>query len=96
MLREKPRNKRKKILRFLSEIPTERVLDGNQPKRPIGRLGKPREYPMTLAEAKKIVGNQPTWAIKNMVKALSMCPWLNTPEEEQRLLAAKIVLKGVA
>ena len=25
---------------------------------------------MTLQEAKKIIGNQPRWAIKNMVKAL--------------------------
>ena len=51
---------------------------------------------MTFKEAKKIVGNQPKWAIKNMVKALNMCPWLNTAEEKQRLQAAKIVLKEVA
>ena len=51
---------------------------------------------MTIEEAKKIVGNQPKWAIKNMVKALSMHPWLNTEQEKQRLLAAKIVLKGAA
>ena len=51
---------------------------------------------MTFEEAKKIVGNQPKWAIKNMVKALNMCPWLNTEEEKQRLQAAKIVLKEVA
>tara|TARA_R100000315_G_scaffold15241_1_gene5156 strand:- start:127 stop:282 length:156 start_codon:yes stop_codon:yes gene_type:complete len=49
---------------------------------------------MTFEEAKKIVGNQPKWAIKNMVKALKMCPWLNTAEEKQRLQAAEIVLKG--
>jgi hypothetical protein len=48
---------------------------------------------MKLEEAKKIVGNQPTWALKNMVKALQMLPWRNTAEDEQRLLAAKIVLK---
>jgi hypothetical protein len=48
---------------------------------------------MTLEEAKKIVGNQPTWALKNMVKALQMLPWRNTTEDEQRLLAAKVVLK---
>jgi len=48
---------------------------------------------MTLDEAKKIVGNQPTWALKNMVKALNMLPWLNTEEDELRLQAAKIVLK---
>lgn len=49
---------------------------------------------MTFEQAKKIIGNQPKWAIKNMVKALSMHPWLNTPEENQRMQAAKIVLKG--
>ena len=48
---------------------------------------------MTLAEAIKIVGkNQPIWAVRNMVKALSMCTWLNTPEEERRLQAGKIIL----
>jgi hypothetical protein len=48
---------------------------------------------MSIEEAKKIVGNQPTWALKNMVKALQMLPWRNTAEDEQRLIAAKIVLK---
>ena len=47
---------------------------------------------MSREEALAIVGNQPRWAVKNMVKALSMHPWLNTEEEEQRLRAAKIVL----
>ena len=49
---------------------------------------------MTIEEAKKIVGNQPTWALKNMVKALSMLPWLNTAEDKERLDAAKIILKS--
>lgn len=50
---------------------------------------------MTYEEAKKIVGNQPTWALKNMVKALQMFGgYMNTPEENLRLQAAKIVLKG--
>ena len=48
---------------------------------------------MKLEEAKKIVGNQPTWALKNMVKALNMLPWRNTAEDLERLTAAKIVLK---
>ena len=48
---------------------------------------------MTLEEAKKIVGNQPRYAIKNMVKALKMCRALNTAEEERRLLAGEIILK---
>jgi hypothetical protein len=52
-----------------------------------------KDCPMTIDQAKKIVGNQPTWALKNMVKALQMLPWRNTAEDEQRLLAAKIVLK---
>jgi len=48
---------------------------------------------MNLIEAKKIVGNQPTWALKNMVKALKMLPWRNTVEDELRLQAAKVVLR---
>lgn len=48
---------------------------------------------MNLIEAKKIVGNQPTWALKNMVKALKMLPLLNTAEDELNLQAAKVVLK---
>ena len=48
---------------------------------------------MTLKEAKKIVGNQPRWAIRNMVKALKMFRALNTREEERRLLAGQIILK---
>ena len=48
---------------------------------------------MTIGEAWKIVGNQPKFAINNMVKALSMLPALNTPEENRRLEAGKICLK---
>jgi len=49
---------------------------------------------MNYAEAKKIVGSQPTWALKNMVIALSTCSFFNTAEDDLRLKAAKIVLKG--
>lgn len=49
---------------------------------------------MTLAEAKKVVGNQPRWALKNMVVALELLPLLNTLEDDARLEAAKIVLRG--
>ena len=49
---------------------------------------------MNYAEAKKLVGNQPTFALKNMVVALSTMQFLNTPSENLRLEAAKIVLKG--
>jgi hypothetical protein len=49
---------------------------------------------MTTEEAKKIVGNQPRFALKNMVKALKMLRALNTEEEERRLLAGEIILKN--
>jgi hypothetical protein len=49
---------------------------------------------MTLEDAKRIVGNQPTYALKNMVKALSTLTWLNTREDEERLIAAKIIIKS--
>lgn len=48
---------------------------------------------MTYKEAKKIVGNQPSWALRNMIKALNTLPMLNTEEDKLRLAAAKIVLK---
>ena len=38
---------------------------------------------MTIEEAKKIAGNQPVWALKNMIKALSMMSVLNTDEENR-------------
>ena len=53
-----------------------------------------RECVMNLKEAKKIVGNLPKGAIKKMVTALSIGSWSNTPEENERLVAAKLVLKG--
>ena len=49
---------------------------------------------MDVKEAKKIVGNQPRWALKNMVVALNLMPRLNTKEDNQRLQAAKIILRG--
>ncbi len=48
---------------------------------------------MTYQEAKNITGNQPRWALRNMIKALSMHPWLNTAEDVERLKAAKIIWK---
>lgn len=51
---------------------------------------------MTIEQAKRIVGNQPVWALRNMVKALKMLPWLNTAEDIKRLQAAKIVLRDRA
>ena len=47
---------------------------------------------MTLDEAIRIVGNQPRKLIQKMVRALSMHPWLNTPEENKRREAGQKVL----
>jgi hypothetical protein len=50
---------------------------------------------MTLEEAKKIIGNRAPWELNNMIKALEMFGgFMNTPEESQRLQAAKIVRKS--
>lgn len=49
---------------------------------------------MDLATAEGIVGNQPTWALRNMVKALGMLPWLNTADDLERLEAAKVVIRA--
>ena len=49
---------------------------------------------MTLDQAKQLVGNQPTWALRNMVKALKMLPALNTAEDNERLEAAQFILKN--
>jgi hypothetical protein len=60
----------------------------------IGRKYLAGKGKMTLEQAKAIVGNQPDWALKNMVKALKMLPMLNTAEDEKRLAAALVVLKS--
>jgi hypothetical protein len=49
---------------------------------------------MTLQEAKELIGNQDTVSLRNMIKALNMLTALNTPEDWQRLEAAKVVLKA--
>lgn len=48
---------------------------------------------MTISEAWSLIGNQPQWTIRNMVRALSMLPALNTPDDIRRLEAAKICLR---
>lgn len=45
--------------------------------------------PMTVTEALKIVSPSPF--NRHMIKALSICPMLNTEEEWKRLKAAKLV-----
>lgn len=54
------------------------------------RLREPET--LTLAEACDRIGNQPTWALKNMIRALSTLRMLNTPEEEQNLRAAQMIV----
>lgn len=48
---------------------------------------------MTRIEAKKIIGNQPTWALRNMRRALESMTSLNTPEECKRLEACYTLAK---
>jgi hypothetical protein len=48
---------------------------------------------MTTEQAWAIVGNQPKWALRNMIKALSMLPALNTPADKERLVAARIAVR---
>lgn len=37
--------------------------------------------------------HQPDWALRNMIKALDMLPWMNGQEELDRQAMAKQVLK---
>jgi len=37
----------------------------------------------------KNLNKHPTWVLENMVKALSMLIWFNTPAEDQRLELAE-------
>ena len=50
---------------------------------------------MTREEALSIVGNRPSWELKAMKKALRIHQWLNTPEENRRLFAVSVLLRGV-
>jgi hypothetical protein len=44
---------------------------------------------MKRIEAKRILGNQPTWALSNMTRALQMQTWRNTPRDWARLEALR-------
>ena len=37
---------------------------------------------------------RPTWELRAIVKALSLHPWLNTSEENERLETCKRILKA--
>jgi hypothetical protein len=49
---------------------------------------------MDRDRARQLVGNQDSVSLKNMIRALSMLPMLNTAEDEERLAAAKFILKA--
>jgi len=63
---------------------------------PFKRIEKERKRfsKMSLKEAQEIVGNRDTWELKNMRKALSSIPLLNTTEDNQMLEAVKKVLRN--
>jgi len=48
---------------------------------------------MSKTQAREILGDRATWELKNMKKALSSFPILNTEEENKRLEAVKVMLK---
>jgi hypothetical protein len=50
---------------------------------------------MTLNDAIKIVGNQPRWALDNMIRALGFHSWLNTAEDDERRKAAILVRRAM-
>lgn len=49
---------------------------------------------MDRDRARQLVGNQDSVSLKNMIRALSMLPMLNTAEDKERLAAAKFILKA--
>lgn len=48
---------------------------------------------MNKDEACRIIGNQPAYAVRNMIRALESIPFLNTDEDNRRLEAARIWIK---
>lgn len=48
---------------------------------------------MNREEALNILGDRSEWELRHMKKALSMMEILNTPEENTRLEAVKVLLR---
>ena len=48
---------------------------------------------MTLIEARRIIGNQPKWAIRGMRAALEIATWHNTESDWKRLEACYVVMR---
>jgi hypothetical protein len=52
---------------------------------------------MNLDQAKQVLGNRAEYELRHMVKALqSLGGFFNTDEDNQRLKAAKIVLRDIS
>jgi hypothetical protein len=49
---------------------------------------------MTQDQARDIIGNRARWEVQAIARALSLHQWLNTPEENQRLKAARLILRA--
>lgn len=49
---------------------------------------------MSVQEAQDHLGDRPVWELKNMKRALSSMPLLNTPEDDKRLRAVTVLLKS--
>jgi hypothetical protein len=49
---------------------------------------------MSIDTARMILGRRPEWELRAIVRALSIHRFLNTPEEEARLKAARILLRA--
>jgi hypothetical protein len=50
---------------------------------------------MTLDQAKSIIGNKCEWELKHIIRALNTFSFLNNPDDNERLQAAKVLLKYV-
>lgn len=44
---------------------------------------------MTRAQARKVLGNQPKWALRNMARALCLHTWRNDQADWDRLRALR-------
>lgn len=48
---------------------------------------------MTYTQAKQILGSRDVWELEHMQRALNMMQILNSPEENERLRAVRVMLK---
>ena len=48
---------------------------------------------MNMDQARQLIGNQDSVSLRNMIRALTILPALNTPADYERLAAARFILK---